>query len=73
MCAEAYLEPLRKSEMENFVEIVNSIKLLTIFAKKLHLRHLQGFKQFLWSAVKDDYDNCWQDKQFYLKKYVQSK
>ena len=73
MCAEAYLEPLRKSEMENFVEIVNSIKLLTIFAKKLHLRYLQGFKQFLWSAVKGGHDNCWQDKQFYLKKYVQSK
>ena len=34
MCAEAYLEPLQMSKMKTFAEIVNSLKLLTIFAKK---------------------------------------
>ena len=55
MCAEAYLEDLQISNMETFAEIVNSLKLLTIFAKKLHLRYLNGFKKFVWSAVKDDH------------------
>ena len=55
MCAEAYLKDLQISNMETFAEIVNSLKLLTIFAKKLHLRYLQGFEKFVWSAVKEDY------------------
>ena len=47
MCAEAYLEDLQISNMETFAEIVNSLKLLTIFAKKLHLRYLNEFKKFV--------------------------
>ena len=47
MCAEAYLKDLQISNMETFAEIVNSLKLLTIFAKKLHLRYFQVFEKFV--------------------------
>ena len=39
----AFLEPSQTSKIELFVKIVNGIKLLTIFTKKLHLRYLTGF------------------------------
>ena len=39
----AILEPSQTSKMELFVKILNGIKLLTIFTKKLHLRYLNGY------------------------------
>ena len=40
---EVYLEPSRTSTMKVFCEIVNGFQPLTIFAKKLHRKCLNGF------------------------------
>ena len=41
--AEAYLVPRRTSKMKLFAKIVNILKLVTIFAKKLHRKCSTGF------------------------------
>ena len=41
--AEAYLVPRRTSKMKLFAKIVNILKLVTIFTKKLHRKCSTGF------------------------------
>ena len=64
--AAAYLEPRQTSKMELFAEIVNSLKSLTIFEKKFHVRCLMWFWLRLCSG-----SQCasWRPlKVFYIKK-----
>ena len=49
--AEAYSGPCQTSKMELFVNIINGLKPLTIFTKKLHLRCFTRFCVRLCSEV----------------------